>query len=204
MPKKLSFEKAAAVPLTGLTAYQSLFDKAGLKKGETCLVVGASGGVGSFAVQFARLAGAKVIAVASKKNHAYLRSLGAKHVIDYTTQDVLAEVRGIAAKGADVVFDLIGGDSLRRSYECARSGKGGRVVTIVEPGDQSAAAQKGFKLIYNFVEPNAPQLERFARWFDHGGLKVTLSKSLPLKEAALAHELIETGHTRGKIVLKIS
>ena len=201
MPKKLNFEKAAAVPLTALTAYQGLTDKAGLKKGETCLIVGASGGVGSFSVQFARLIGARVMAVASKKNHPYLRSLGAKHTIDYVTQDVLGEVRRVMPKGADVVFDLIGGDSLRRSYDCVR--KGGRVLTVVEPGDQTVAAQKGFKLIYHFVEPNAVHLEQFGPWFDQGRLKVAVSKILPLEEAATAHELIETGHTRGKIVLKV-
>lgn len=202
MPEGLNFMKAAAVPLTALTAYQGLIDKAALKKGETCLIVGASGGVGSFAVQFARLAGARVIAVGSRKNHAYLRSLGARHTIDYARDDVLSALRAIVPSGADVVFDLIGGESLRRSYDCVR--KGGRVLTIVEPGDQAAAARRGFKLIYHFVEPNAPQLELFSRWFDQGRLKVNVSKVFPLEEAAKAHELIEGGHTRGKIVLKVA
>ncbi len=199
-PSNLNFEKSAAVPLTALTAYQGLTEKAVLRKGETCLIVGASGGVGSFAVQFAKLAGARVIAVASKKNHAYLKSLGARYTIDYR-EDVLLAVKKTVPTGADVVFDMIGGDTLKRSYDCVK--KGGRLVTVTEPGDPQAAISKGFQLLYHFVEPNSRHLDLFRALFEKGKLKVHLSRTFPLERAADAHALVETGHSKGKIVLKV-
>jgi NADPH:quinone reductase-like Zn-dependent oxidoreductase len=200
-PKNITFEKAAAVPLAGLTAYQVLADRAALKKGQTCVIVGASGGVGSFAVQFARLLGARVIAVASRKNHAYLRFLGAQSTIDYVGSGFVEGVRKILPQGADVVFSPAGGESLKKAFDCAK--KGGKLLTISEPGDPELAKAKGIQLIYHFVEPNSRQLDLFRGWIEKGKLKVNVSKVYPLEEAAKAHEAIESGHTRGKIVLKI-
>jgi len=200
-PKNITFEKAAAVPLAGLTAYQVLADRAAMKKGQTCVIVGASGGVGSFAIQFARLLGARVIAVASRKNHAYLRSLGAQATVDYVTTDFVEGVRKILPCGADVVFSPAGGESLNKAYDCVK--KGGRLLTISEPGNPDLAKAKGIQLIYHFVEPNSRELDLFREWIDKGKLKVNVTKVFSLDDAAQAHEAIETGHTRGKIVLKV-
>jgi NADPH:quinone reductase-like Zn-dependent oxidoreductase len=198
----ISFEKAAAVPLASLTAYQALVGRAALKKGETCVIVGASGGVGSFAVQFARLLGARVVAVASRKNHAYVKSLGAHAAVDYVDVDLRDGVRKIFPRGADVVFSLAGGESLNKAYDCVK--KSGRLLTIAEPGDPELAKAKGIQLIYHFVEPNSLQLDLFRSWIDKGKLKVKVAKVFSLDDAAKAHEAIETGHTRGKIVLKVA
>jgi NADPH:quinone reductase-like Zn-dependent oxidoreductase len=200
-PRKISFEKAAGVPLTSLTAYQALVDRAGLQKGETCVIVGASGGVGSFAVQFARLIGAKVVAVASRKNHAYVKSLGAHAAVDYVAAYFREGVHKIFPHGADVVFSPAGGESLNKAYDCVT--KGGRLVTISEPGDPALAKAKDIQLMYHFVEPNSRELDLFRDWIDKGKLKVNVSKVFSLDDAAQAHEAIESGHTRGKIVLKV-
>lgn len=201
-PKSLSFEKAAGVPLAGLTAYQAIFDRAQVKKGETVLVVGASGGVGSFAVQFAKIAGAKVFAVAGKSNHAYLKKLGAARTLDYQKEDFQKAFLAAVPKGADVVLAFAGGESLVKAYSCVR--KKGRLVTIVEKGDENAARQKGFELLYHFVEPNAKELRQIRKWIDAKKVAVATAAVLPLEQAAKAHELIESAHTRGKIVLKVA
>ncbi len=200
MPRNLSFEKAAAVPLSGLTAYQCLFDRARLKRGETVLIVGASGGVGGFAVQFVKAIQAKVIAVASSRHQTYLKRLGADHFLDYTKGDFRLAVKALRPKGVSVVLAAVGGESLLQSYDCVK--KGGRLVTIVEPGDQDMASHKKIKLFYHFVEPNSRQLDHIRDWIEEKKVKIHLSGIFPLEQARRAQELIETGHTQGKIVLK--
>ncbi len=200
-PKKLSFEQAAGAPLTSLIAYQSVLEAGALKKGQSFVIIGASGGVGSFAVQYGKIKGAKVLALTSSKNHDYLRKLGADITVDYAVGDFRTSIQKFFPKGADFVFACAGGESLLKSYDCVK--KGGRLVTIVERGDESLAKSKGIQLHYVFVEPNVRQLEQISQWLDKGQLKLTISKVFPLAEAAQAHEAIETAHTRGKIVLKI-
>jgi NADPH2:quinone reductase len=201
-PRSLSFEQAAALPLAGLTAYQAIYDNLELKPGETILVQRAAGGVGSFAVQLARVVGAHAIGTASAQNHDYLRELGAVECVDYREQDVVKAVRAAHPEGIDAVFDLLGGAALEQSAELLRPG--GRVVSIIEPPDHEAFAARGLGASYLFVLPDGDELRALARLAETGELRVNLAQTLPLAEAAHAQELIEGGHVRGKLALQVS
>lgn len=195
-PKSVDHVNAAAVPLAALTAWQALFDGAKLTAGQTVLIHGAAGGVGSFAVQFAKLKGARVIGTASQKNHEFLRSLGADEVIDYNTtkfEDVVHDV--------DAVFDTITGETADRSYQVIK--KGGVYVSILMPPSQEKAAAHGIRAVHTFVQANPGQLSEIAKLIDSGKLKIIIEKVFPLSEARAAQELNATGHTRGKIVLTV-
>jgi NADPH:quinone reductase-like Zn-dependent oxidoreductase len=200
-PASLDFEHAGAVPLTALTAYQALFFGAGLTAGETVLVQAAAGGVGGFAVQLAADAGAEVIGTASERNQEYVLGLGAVEVVDYMEGDVVERVRGIAPDGVDVVLDVLGGDALRQSVDAARDE--GRIVSIAQPPTDDVFRQRGIEPSYVFVRPDAEQLAEIGDLFDDGRLSVHLDAVLPLEEAARAHELVEGGHVRGKVVLRV-
>ncbi len=199
-PTTVSPEDAGAIPLAGLTAFQCVHDAVKLETRETILILGASGGVGSFAVQFARVTDAKVIAVASRKNHAYLKELGATETLDYAEGDFREAVKSLAPQGVDVVFDCVGAEALARALDCVK--RGGRTVSILVRDDKGQAAKVGAKHHYVFVEPNAPELDRIRQLVDARKVKVHLSATFPLAEAAKAHEAMETGHTRGKIILR--
>lgn len=200
-PKNISFEEAAAIPLAGLTAYQSVYDAVKLKAGESILILGASGGVGSFGVQFAKIVGAKVVAVSSKRNHAYMKELGADEAVDYALGDFRDAVKSILPQGADVVFDCFGLEALAKGYDCVK--RGGRVVSILVRESKELAAKAGAAHSYVFVEPNVQELDHIRSLVEERKLKVHLSSVHPLAEAAKAHEAMGTGHTRGKIVLKM-
>jgi NADPH:quinone reductase-like Zn-dependent oxidoreductase len=196
-PKTLDHVHAAAIPLAALTAWQALFDTAGLQAGQKVLIHGASGGVGSFAVQLAKWKGAHVIGTASSRNQSFLRELGVDETIDYEKtrfEDVVHHV--------DVVFDTIGGDTQKRSWKVLK--KGGMLVSIVAPPSEEEAAKHGVRKGYVFVQPNASELSEIARLVDSGRLKPVVETVLPLSEARRAQEMNETGHTRGKIVLKVA
>jgi NADPH:quinone reductase-like Zn-dependent oxidoreductase len=201
-PKNISFEEAAAVPLAALTAYQSVYATANIQKGENILILGASGGVGSFAVQFAKLVGAKVFALASEKNHAYLKDLGADETIDYKIGDFCTALKKIAPEGMDVVFDCFGGESLQHAHHCLKNG--GKLVSICSPtGNADLLAQKNAQFYYVFVEPNVPQLQHIQSLIESTQLKIHVSEIYPLEEVATVHTKSEFLHTTGKIVLKI-
>jgi NADPH:quinone reductase-like Zn-dependent oxidoreductase len=195
-PKSIDFVTAAAIPLAALTAWQALFDNAKLAAGQTVLIHGAAGGVGHFAVQLAKIKGARVIATASQRNHEFLRSLGADQVIDYNTtrfEDVAHDV--------DVVLDTITGETADRSYGVIK--KGGFYVSILRPPATEKAAALGVRTGHTFVQANVAELDEIAKLVDSGKLKATIEKVFPLAEAAAAHDLNATGHTRGKIVLRV-
>lgn len=196
-PQTLDFVEAAAVPVAALTAWQALFDHAGLTAGQTVLIHGGSGGVGSFAIPFAKNVGARVITTGSARNHAYLRGLGADEVIDYNTTQ-FEEV----ARDVDVVLDTIGGDTEQRSWQTLK--RGGVLVSIVQMPDQVQAAEHGVRALVFSAKGNAAQLTEIGRLIDAGKVKVTVETVLPLSEARRAHELSATKHTRGKIVLQVS
>ncbi len=200
-PKTASFETAGAIPLAALTAYQSVHTAAQIKEGETALIIGASGGVGSYAVQYCRLAGARVVAVAGGANEGYLRKLGVEVVIDHTKHDFPDALRDIAPDGVDFVYDCKGGDALEKAYLCVK--QGGRLVGIVQPPNQAALDEKNGRALYVFVEPNAPQLDHIASLTDGGQLETTVSKVWKLDEVREAHRQMETGHTRGKMVIEV-
>jgi NADPH:quinone reductase-like Zn-dependent oxidoreductase len=194
-PRTLDHVHAAAVPTVGLTAWQALFEVAQVRAGQKVLIHGAAGGVGNFAVQFAKAKGAYVIGTASSKNQAFLRELGVDKVVDYQKtrfEDVVHD--------ADVVLDTIGGDTHERSFKALK--KGGSLVSIVQPPSQELATKFGVRALFYGAHPSSSDLVEIGRLIDSGKVKTVVETVLPLAEARRAHELSQTGHTRGKIVLK--
>jgi NADPH:quinone reductase-like Zn-dependent oxidoreductase len=196
-PQSLTYVVAAAVPLVAETAWQALIDTAKLNAGQTVLIHGGSGGVGSFAIQIAKARGAKVIATASTANQDLLKQLGADVAIDYTTQK-FEDV----AKNVDVVLDSVGKDTLVRSYGVLK--KGGFIVSIAGDPDPAELEKHGIHGASISVEPNSSELAEIAKLINQKKIKVIVSQTLPLSEALKAHEQVATGHTRGKIVLKVA
>jgi len=196
-PKSLNYVEAAAVPLVSLTAWQALIDTAKLSAGQTVLIHGGSGGVGSFAIQIAKARGAKVIATASTPNQGLLKELGADVAIDYTRQK-FEEV----AKDVDVVVDSVGKDTLARSYGIVK--KGGFIVSLVAQPNQAELDKRGIRGASLSVEPNSDELAEIGRLIDAKKIKVIVSQTLPLAEAAKAQAQADTHHTRGKVVLKVA
>jgi NADPH:quinone reductase-like Zn-dependent oxidoreductase len=196
-PAKTSHVDAAAVPLVALTAWQALFDTAKLEKGQTVLIHGGSGGVGSFAVQLAKAKGAKVIATASKENLEFLKQLGADEAIDYRAQKFDEIV-----KEADVVLDTVGGDTQQRSFAVLK--KSGMLVSIVGQPSKKKADEAGVRVAGILVKANGDELAEIGKMMESGAVKSFVSMTLPLTDVAKAHEQSETGHTRGKIVLRVA
>ena len=190
--------QAAAVPLSALTAWQGLFEQANLAAGQSVLIHGGAGGVGVFAVQLARQAGAQVIATASARNRDLLRELGANEIIDYTTtrfEDVIHDV--------DLVFDTVGGDTLQRSWQVIKPG--GALISIVGPPPAAEATQgHDVRFVWFIVKPNQKQLIHIGELIDAGQLKPIIDTVFPLSEARQAYEQAAKGHTRGKIVLRVA
>jgi NADPH:quinone reductase-like Zn-dependent oxidoreductase len=196
-PKSLNYIEAAAVPLAAETAWQALIDTAKLTAGQTVLIHGGSGGVGSFAIQIAKARGAKVIATASTPNQGLLKQLGADVAVDYTKtkfEDV--------AKDVDVVVDSVGKDTLARSYGVVK--KGGFVVSLVGQPDPAELEKHGVRGAPLSVEPNDDELAQISKLIDERKIKVIISHVLPLKEATKAQAQSDTHHTRGKIVFKVA
>ena len=196
-PKSISFVEAAGVPVVALTAWQALIDTAKLSVGQTVLIHGGSGGVGSFAIQIAKARGAKVIATASTANQDLLKQLGADVAIDYTKQK-FEDV----AKDVDVVLDSVGKDTLARSYGVVK--KGGFIVTLVSRLDQAELDKHGIRGASLSVNPDSSELAEIGKLIDANKIKVIVSQTFPLSEAMKAQEQVATGHTRGKIVLKVA
>jgi NADPH:quinone reductase-like Zn-dependent oxidoreductase len=195
-PKSIDHVHAAAVPLAALTAWQALIDAAKLSAGQTVLIHGAAGGVGSFAVQFAKMKGARVIGTASKKNHDYLRSLGADETIDYSRMKFEDVVQNV-----DAVLDTITGETADRSYAIIK--RGGVYVSILAPPSADKASSYGVRVAHTFVQANVEQLDEIRKLIDSGKLQISIEKVFPLAEARAAQELNAQGHTRGKIVLNV-
>jgi NADPH:quinone reductase-like Zn-dependent oxidoreductase len=195
-PKSVDHTTAAAIPLAALTAWQTLYDAAKLSVGQKLLIHGAAGGVGTFAVQLAKLKGAHIITTASRKNHDFLRSLGADECIDYNTTKFEDVVRD-----ADVVLDTITGETMERSWQVLK--KGGILVSILEPPKPEKAAAHGVRCHHTLVQASVEELNEIATLVDARKLKVIIEKVYPLSEARAAQESNATGHTRGKIVLRV-
>ena len=196
-PRTLDHVQAAAVPLTALTAWQGLFEHARLVAGQTVLIHGAAGGVGVFAVQLARWAGAQVIATASQRNRDFLCELGANEIIDYTTTRFEEVVQGV-----DFVFDTVGGDTLHRSWQVVKPG--GVLASVVSPRPSFAEAQVyNVRPVWFVVQPNREQLVRIGALIDEGKVRPIIDTVLPLSQARQAYEQGAKGHTRGKIVLRV-
>ena len=195
-PNALHHIRAAAVPLAALTAWQALFDTAQLKPEQRVLIHAAAGGVGHFAVQLAKWRGAHVIGTASVKNHEMLYDLGADELIDYTTQRFEDVARNI-----DVVLDTIGSETQERSWQLLK--KGGILVSLVQAPSESKAKELGVRGVRLGARPNGQELAEIAKVIDAGKLAPVIDRILPLSEARRAHQLSESGHTHGKIVLRV-
>jgi NADPH:quinone reductase-like Zn-dependent oxidoreductase len=196
-PKGLSFEGAASMPVAAGTAWEALVENARLGPGQTVLIHGGSGGVGSFAIQIAKARGAKVIATASAANQDFLKELGADQTIDYNAtkfEDVAKEV--------DVVLDSVAGETLQRSYGVVK--KGGIIVSLLEPPDKAQLDAHGIRGMALMASPDMNMLGELSKLVEAKKLKPIVSKVFPLAEAAKAQDAIETGHTRGKIVLRVA
>lgn len=198
-PKKISMDEAGGIPLVGLTAYQAMFDAGNLENGQTVLILGASGGVGTLAIQLAKSVGARVIGVASEKNHEYMKKLGADHTIDYSDSHVGEKVEKLASNGVDLIFHCSRGDSLSQCMETGVLVEDGKVVSITKskPEDNWSVSFQ-----YVFVEPNSSQLAHLAELADEGKLKIPSTKTYSLDETKQALKDVETLHSRGKLIIK--
>ncbi len=196
-PKSLDHVATAAVPLSGLTAWQALFDHAHVSAGDRVLIHGAGGGVGTYAVQLARDRGAHVLATASAAKASFLRDLGADEVIDYAHARFEDRVRNV-----DAVIDTVGGDTLDRSWAVLR--RGGVLVTIAGDAPESTAKAHRVRGVSFLVQPNRDQLSELARRIDAGTLRPVVEAVYPLDRARDAYERGLLGHNRGKIVLKVA
>ena len=195
-PAGVTHEQAAAIPVAGLTAWQALFDRGALERGQTALIAGAAGGVGHFAVQFAKVAAARAIGTGSSRNRDFVLGLGADEYVDYTQQDVADAVSGV-----DVALDTVGGETTQSLVPTVR--EGGVLVTIAGAPPEDAARERGVRAELLVMSPSSEQLARVADLVAAGDVHVEIAEAIPLAEVARAHELSESGHTRGKIVLTV-
>lgn len=195
-PAGLSHEQAAAIPVAGETAWQALFDKGGLESGQTALVAGAAGGVGHLAVQLAKHAGARVTGTGSSRNRDFVLGIGADDYVDYTEQDVAEQEDDI-----DVALDTVGGETTESLLPTLR--EGGILVTIAAEAPTDAARAQGVRAEAFSSRSDPEQLTRIAQLVAAGEVRLELAEVLPLHDVQRAHELSESGHTRGKIVLRI-
>ncbi|HVU99477.1 MAG TPA: NADP-dependent oxidoreductase [Puia sp.] len=196
-PTTLDAIQAASVPLSGLTAWQALFDHAHLKKGQRILIHGGAGGVGTFAIQLARFIGAHVITTAHPRNIELVKSLGADEVIDYTKQRFEDH-----AADLDVVLDSLGGDTQQHSWPLLK--RGGVLVSIAGESIEQPAPELGVRGVFFIVKSNRGQLVELGKLIDKGHVKAVVGTVLPLEQAKKAFEMAFTAGKFGKIVLQVS
>ncbi len=194
-PKQINFDAAAAVPVGALTASQGIFDHGKLTSGQRILITGASGAVGSMAVQLANVIGAHVIGTGSGRNEEFVRRLGADEFIDYKKGKFEEEVSDV-----DVVFDTVGSETQDGAFRTLK--RGGVLVSTVNPPSEEKAKQFGVKGAMVMVTPKPDQLAEINRLVETGKLKVRVAKVLPLAEVKKAHQLSASGHVDGKIILR--
>ena len=199
-PRSLSYEQAAGVPIAGETAYRALHEVAKIERGQTVLIHGAAGGVGSAAVQIAKAAGARVIGTASPDHHAFLKSLGVEQVIDYRTQRFED-----AVKDVDVVLNTVDAETAARSTSVIR--EGGMLVSIVGPIDVARCAAAKIRCgrpERDKGATNAELLARVVELADAGKFTVNVDEVFPMADAGRAWEKSRAGHTRGKLIIRVS
>ena len=194
-PKQIDFDTAASVPVAALTAWQGIFDHGELASGQRILITGASGAVGSMAVQLAKSRGAYVIGTGSGRNEEFVRKLGADEFIDYKKAKFEDKV-----SGADVVFDTVGGDTQERAFRTLK--RGGVLVSTVNPPSAEKAKQFGVTVAMVAVMPKPDQLSEINRLLESEKLKVRVATVLSLAEVKKAHQLSASGHAEGKIILR--
>lgn len=196
-PQTLSFDQAAAVPVGATAAWTALFEAGKLEAGQRVLIQGAAGGVGLFAVQFARWKGAHVIATTSEANVEFVRSLGAQTVIDYTTTALTSVVHDV-----DLVLNVVGGSTLEESVQALK--RGGILVSLAGQPTAESVQERGVHVASAFARISTERLQAFAQLIDEGQIQVAIEKVFPLHEARQAQEWSQRGHGRGRIVLHIA
>lgn len=197
MPASLSFEDAATIKAGAEAAWKALFTEGELEPGQTVLIHAAAGGVGQFAVQLAKWKGATVIGTASTANLDFVKSLGADHVIDYTTtrfEEVVPQV--------DLIVDSVGGDTENRSWSVLKGG--GILVSLTQPPSAEAAKEHGVTAKFNTKFPTPEDSVTIAGLIADGTLKTSIDASFPLNQAKNALEKSESRHGRGRILLQVS
>lgn len=201
-PKSLTLAEAAGIPLVALTAWQSLFDTAHLNKGQTVLIHAGAGGVGGMAIQFAKYAGAKIYTTASSKNHSYVKKLGADVAIDYTKENFAEVVKKLEPDGVDLVLDCAGYTTLDNSYSLVKPK--GWIISIVNHVNEEICKEQNIHGGFVFVRPDGSGLKTIGELFDSSQIQVPTIAEMPWQKYTEAWEQIQSGHTQGKIVLKIT
>jgi len=195
-PASLDFKIAAALPMPALTAWQAIIDTAKARPGMRFLIHGASGGVGSFAAQFARWKGAEVAATASKPSFAFLKSIGVDPIIDYKRERFEEKLRDM-----DVVLDPLGGDTQARSWRVLK--RGGMLITLIGEIDEEAARKAGVQAVDFGMEYDVEDLREIAGLVEQGVIKPHITTVLPLDQARQALDLNQQGKSHGKVVLEV-
>lgn len=193
-PGNISHAEAAGIPLAGLTAWQALFDKGGLKSGQRVLVHAGSGGVGTLAIQFAKHAGAWVATTASAKNKDLVQELGADQFVDYSNERFEDVV-----EPCDLVLDMVGGDTLKRSFDAVKPG--GTIVSIKGDAPEGLAAERNVTFQVFFMEPNGEQLTEIATLNTDGTVRPVLDSMFPLDDVVAAYDYARSGTANGKIAV---
>jgi NADPH:quinone reductase-like Zn-dependent oxidoreductase len=197
-PTTLTFEEGASAPIVAVTAWQMLFDYAKAQAGQSILIHGAAGNVGAYAVQLARQAGLRVFATASSQDAPFVESLGAEKTVDYKSkrfEDAVPQV--------DIVLDMVGGETRKRSFHVIKSG--GILVSVVSNEPPELHAPAAVRSVFFLVEVTTRRLEKLTELFDHGELKARVGTMLPLDQARKAHEMLGGApHKGGKIVLRVA
>lgn len=195
-PKTLDFIKSAALPLVASSALQAIEEHINLQSGQKILIQGGGGGIGSLAIQIAKNVGAYVAATASEETMDFVKSLGADQVIDYKKEDFTKIISGF-----DAVFDTVGGETAEKSMQVVK--KGGIVVSMVGPLDQTKAQELGITAIAQSTKTTSEKLKRIAELVDSGKLQAEVDKVFPLEETAQAFDYLENEHPKGKVVIQI-
>ncbi len=195
-PSNISHQEAASIPLVGLTAWQAIVTKGNLQKGQKVLIHAGSGGVGTLAIQMAKHLGAEVATTTSARNFELVKNLGADVVIDYKTQKFEEELSGY-----DLVFDMMGGKTLDKSFKVLK--KGGRLVSIKGQDTQKLAEQYGVHFETFFMWSSGEMLSQLAQLISDGVLKPVIDRTYPIDQTQEAYDYIQTGRTKGKIVIRV-
>ena len=196
-PVNLSFEEAASIPLVGLTTWQALVDYAGMKKNDKVLIHAGAGGVGTFAIQLAKSKGCRVATTCSTNHVDFLKSLGADHVVDYTKSDFSIELHGY-----DIVFDTVGGETYRKSFKVLNQQQG-VMISILQQPDHELAESTGVRTGYLFMQPNGEHLAQIGKLLESGKIKPVVGGVLPLADVRKAHDMSQSRHVLGKIILQV-
>jgi alcohol dehydrogenase len=195
-PKSIDFDQAASLPLVGASALQAIEEHINLKEGQKILIHGGAGGIGSIAVQLAKMHGAFVAATASRDQEEFVKGLGADQVIDYRGESFEEILTGF-----DAVFDTVGGEVTSKSFKVLR--RGGTLVSMRGQANQELAKQHGVTAMTQGTQTNSEHLTRLAGLVDGGKIKPQVDKVFPLEQSKEAFDYLEKRHPKGKVVIEV-